>query len=154
VIGDTGFVLNEENEIGEAREWLEKEAGYRNNYFVIVNNEHALCGIVSSSSLFGGQHDIKASVGSLIRRKSVSISLDATLKEAVELMIKENIDVLPVVSHDLQLAGILSHGNILSAYKLDMNKYHRSEPHISIKRQSMKILIKGQRLVTYNRNRE
>jgi CBS-domain-containing membrane protein len=72
-----------------------------------------------------------------------------TLKTAVELMVKENIDVLPVLSDDRHLAGILNYGNILLAYKIEMSKYHRSDPHISMKRQSLKMLIKGQKLVNY-----
>jgi CIC family chloride channel protein len=155
VIGETGFVLNEDSEIGEAKDWLQRETGYRNNFFVIVNKNQAFAGIVSSSSLFSQLHDAKQPVGSLIRRKAISVTMDDTLKTAVKKMVKENVDVMPVVLHNRQLAGILTYENILSAYKTDMGKYQpASNPHISLKRQSMKMLIKGQRLVAYMRNKE
>ena len=149
VIGEIGFVLNEENEIGEARQWLEQEAGLKYNYYIIVGADNTLSGIVSSSNLYSLQHDTKQKVSTLIRRKSVSVGMTDTLKTAVELMVKENIDVLPVVSEDQQLTGVLDYSNILSAYKIDMDKYRRSPPHISMKKQSLRILIRGQKLVNY-----
>lgn len=149
VIGETGFVLNEENEIGEVRHWLEQEASLRNNYYIIVGADNTFSGIVSSSNLYSLQHDTKQKINTLIRRKSVSICMNDTLKTAVELMVKENIDLLPVVSDDEHLIGVLVYSNILSAYKMDMDKYRRSPPHISMKRQSLKMLIRGRKLVNY-----
>jgi CIC family chloride channel protein len=149
VIGETGTVLSEETEIGEARQWLDQEPGDRKNYFIVVSIDNTFSGIVSSSNLFSQQHDIKQQTKTLIRRKAVSIGMNDTLKAAVKLMLEENIDVLPVVSADQYLAGILTYENIMAAYKMDMDKYRRASPHISIKRQSLKMLVKGQKLVNY-----
>ncbi|MDR3680378.1 MAG: chloride channel protein [Flavipsychrobacter sp.] len=153
VIEENGLVLNEDNAIGEVREWLEQEKEYKNNFFIIVNNENAFKGIISCSSLFSRQQDIKKPISTLIRRKPVTIGMDSSLKTAVEMMVNENVDVLPVVSGDQNIIGVLSYGNILSAYKIDMAKFHRADPHISIKRQTLKMLIKGQKLVSTAKDR-
>jgi len=96
VIGDSGIVFNEENEIGEVRDWLEKEKGYGGNHFIIVSNENVFRGIVSSSTLYSHQHELQSTIGSLISRKGISIEMENTLRTAIEIMLKENVDVLPV----------------------------------------------------------
>lgn len=154
VIKDSGLVLSEENEIGEVREWLEKEKEYKDNYFIIVSNEDIFRGIVSSSNLFNHRHDIKNTVETLIRRKGISIRLDDTLRKAVELMTKENIDVLPVLSNEQTIIGVLTHEDILSAYKMNIAEYDSSGTNISIKRNALKMFIKGQKLISAVRKKD
>lgn len=154
VIKDNGLVLSEENEIGEVREWLEKEKEYKDNYFIIVSNEDIFRGIVSSSNLFNHRHDIKNTVETLIRRKGISIRLDDTLRMAVELMTKENIDVLPVLSNEQTIIGVLTHEDILSAYKMNIAEYDSSGTNISIKRNALKMFIKGQKLISAVRKKD
>src|SRR5207249_9562708 len=100
VIQESGLVLSEENSIGEVREWLEKERDYNSNYFIIVSDQNEFKGIVSSSNLFSNHHNEDNLVGTLIKRKNISIDIDNNLRSAVEIMAKENIDVLPVVSKE------------------------------------------------------
>ena len=154
VIKDDGLVLSEENEIGEARAWLEKEQEYKSNYFIVASNKNEFRGIVSASDLFSHQHNDKNAVGTLIGRKSVSISPADSLRTAVELMVKEDVDVLPVIASDHTITGILTHADIISAYKTDIADYKKNHPHISVKRNVMKILIKGHGMMATARKKE
>ncbi|HEY9363999.1 MAG TPA: chloride channel protein [Chitinophagaceae bacterium] len=151
VISSNGLVLSEENTIAEVRAWLEKEKEYFSNYFIIVSNENEFRGIVSSSNIFSNHHATEKQVGSLIKRKNISISTDNSLRVAVELMAKENIDVLPVVSPDNKIIGMISYKDILSAYKEGSDEHEKKQPHISLKRRSMKMLIKGQKLIPFKK---
>jgi CBS domain-containing protein len=146
VIKENGLVLSEDNSIGEVREWLEKEQDYNSNFFIIVSEENKFRGIISSSNLFSNLHPAHTRIGTLIKRKPVSISRDSNLRAAVEMMARENLDVLPVVSQDNHIIGVLSYKDIISAYSQNLEEQERKHVSISLKRHGLKILLRGQRL--------
>jgi chloride channel protein, CIC family len=147
VMSENGLMLGEENTIGEVRDWLEKETDYSSNYFIIVNKNNEFRGIISSSNLFSNHHKPNLPIGSLIKRNSISIGVDSSLRNAVELMAKENIDILPVTSNENTMIGILSYKDIISAYKSDIDNYVKKQPSISLKRNGLKILVQGNKLI-------
>lgn len=147
VMSENGLMLSEDNTIGEVRDWLEKETDYNSNYFIIVSNNDEFRGIISSSNLFSNHHQPDRLVGSLIKRNNVSIRVDNSLRSAVELMAKENIDILPVVSNENTIIGILSYKDIISAYKSDIDNYVKKRPSISLRRHGLKILVRGNKLI-------
>jgi CIC family chloride channel protein len=149
VVKDAGLILSEDNSIDEVRSWLEKEKGDRANYFIITNTEGEYKGIISSSSLFSHHHDPDLQVGSLIKRESVSIFMTDNLRSAVEMMSVENIDVLPVLSYRSNtIIGILSYHDIIAVYKQGIDEHKEKQTSISLKRNGLKILLHGQRLMT------
>jgi len=148
VMSENGLMINEDNMIGEVRQWLEREKDYNSNYFIIVNNKNEFSGIISSSNLFSNHHAPDKLVGTLIKRNNVSVSADSTLRGAVELMAKENVDLLPVISiEDNKIIGILSYKDIISAYKSDIDNYVEKSPSISLRRNGLKILVRGNQLI-------
>jgi H+/Cl- antiporter ClcA len=147
VMQENGLVLSDENTIMEVREWLEKESDYNSNYFIIVNNKSEFKGIISSSNLFSNHHEPDKLVGDLIKRNNVSIRIDNSLRTAVELMASENIDLLPVISKENVIIGILSYKDIISAYKSDIDNFVKKQPSISLKRNGLKILVRGNQLI-------
>ncbi|AKQ44422.1 chloride channel protein [Rufibacter radiotolerans] len=154
VIQEEGLVLSEDNSIGEVREWLDQESDYQSNYFIIASDENEFRGIVSSSNLFSHHHPVQTKIGSLIKRRNISVDARNSLRTAVELMAKENLDMLPVVSKENQVIGVLSYQNIISAYKTNMEEHEQKTPNISLKRKSLKILLRGQRLMNTGKKQE
>jgi CBS domain-containing protein len=151
VMTGNGILINEDNTIGEVRTWLENETDYNSNYFIIISNENEYKGIVSSSSLFGNHQDPEKLVSQLIKRNNASVNEESSLRTAVELMAEENVDILPVVSENNKISGILSYKNILSAYKSDSDNFVKKTPSISLKRNSLKILVHGNKLINFMR---
>ena len=147
VMQEDGLVLSDENTIKEVRDWLEKESDYNSNYFIIVNKKNEFKGIISSSNLFSNHHEPDKLIGDLIKRNNVSIRIDNSLRTAVELMASENIDLLPVISKENSIIGILSYKDIISAYKSDIDNFVKKEPSISLKRNGLKILVRGNQLI-------
>jgi chloride channel protein, CIC family len=148
VAKENGTALSENNTIEEIREWLNKNKQEQRNYYIVVSNEGTFKGIISSSNLFSMHHPVKNRIASLIKRKPVAITNNNSLKTAVEVMAKENVDVLPVLSASRnRIIGILSYKDILSRYG------HRTEEHqrnlaISLKRRTLKILVHGKKRFT------
>lgn len=150
VIKENGIVLSEDNTVKEIKEWLDEEPEYRSNYFIISGNEGEYKGILSSSTLFSNlQHD-GSRIGTLIKRKNISVDTGSSLRTAVEIMAKENTDVLPVVSKENNnaIVGILSYREIIASYKKNMDEHVKKHPDISLKRRGLKILLRGQKLMT------
>jgi H+/Cl- antiporter ClcA len=155
VMEKSGLTLSEDNTIQEVTEWLQKEPDYNSNYFVISNTVGEYKGILSSSNLFSKHHNADSSIGSLVKRKHISVTPQDSLKKAVTIMASENIDVLPVVSKENNnVIGVLSYSNIISGYYQGIKEHTTNHPNISIKRRSLKVLIRGQKLVNSWTNRE
>lgn len=151
VVNENGLVLSEDNTISEVRNWLEKETDYNSNYFIIVSNNNEFRGIISSSNLFSNHHQPDKIISELIKRNNVSVGIDNSLRTAVEMMARENIDLLPVVSNENNIIGILSYKDIISAYKKDIDTHEKKSASISLKRNGLKMLVRGHKLITYMR---
>lgn len=147
VMNEDGLVITEDNTISEVREWLKEEQQYSSNYFIIATKDNEFKGIISSSNLFGAHHPTDNRVGDLIKGKVFSIRAQSSLRSAVELMASENIDIVPVVSQDNVITGVLSYKDVLSAYKINFDKDYKMEASISLRRGGLKMLLRGKRLV-------
>ncbi len=148
VITDNGMIISEENNIKEVREWLNQEQDFKSNYFIISSNEGEYRGILSSSNLFRNDLSQEILIGTLIKRNNIYIEMGDTLRTAVETMAKENIDVLPVISKgNSNIIGILSYHDIIATYKYGIDEHDKKQPHISLKRNGLKILLRGQKIV-------
>ena len=148
VMEKSGLTLSEDIRIDEVIDWLDKEPDENSNYFVISDAKGEYKGILSSSNLFSKHHKAETPIGTLVKRKQISVTADDSLKKAVALMADENIDVLPVVSKENNnVIGILSYQNIIAGYQQSLKEHTTNHPNISIKRRSLKILIRGQKLI-------
>ncbi|MDB5202055.1 MAG: chloride channel protein [Ferruginibacter sp.] len=148
VMKEDAILLREDASIADVRDLIDEEGLRSANYFVIVNGDNVFRGIVSVSNILSNHHETDLPVGSLIRRKDISISVSDSLRHAVEKMSKENLDMLPIVSAEQTIIGVLSYKDVLSAYQHRLDDHEQKGTHISLRRQGLKILIRGQKLVS------
>lgn len=146
IISDDGIVISSSMKIGEVRNWLEQESDLMSNYFVIADTDSKYVGLLSSSNLFSSIHPADTEVGELVKRKNIFVHPEDSLKRVVETMARENVDLLPILSEN-KIIGILSYGHILSVYKDVLDENEKKQSHISLTRQSLRILVKGQKLI-------
>jgi len=148
VMERNGMIFSEDNSIREVIDWLEKEPEYKTNYLIVSTAAGVYKGIVSASNLFSKNHQPETQIGMLIKRKNIAVNFDDSLRTAVETMAKENVDVLPVLAKETpDIIGIVSYKNIISSYEFRSEDDRRKRPDISLKRRSLKILIKGQKII-------
>jgi len=151
---DNGMAISEENNIKEVREWLAQEHEHESNYFIISNNEGEYRGILSSSSLLSNHHPQDNLIGTLVKRNNIYIDLSETLRTAVETMAKEGIDVLPVISkNNTAIIGVLSYHDIIASYSHSMDEHAKKSPDISLKKNGLKVLLRGQKIVSVIRKK-
>ncbi|MCO6495203.1 MAG: chloride channel protein [Bacteroidetes bacterium] len=147
IVTSHGMVLNEHMEIGEVRNWLTNESDSHPNYLIVSDSDGNYRGILSSSNLFNAHHDIHHAIDSIVKRNNVMVEPTQTLDKVVEIMAKDNVDILPVV-RDKKIVGIITYQHILSVLKNDMNEFEKEQSHISLRRQQLKMLVQGQKLVS------
>lgn len=148
IMPENGIVVNENMEIGEVRNWIENEPDLHANYFIVSDTQGGYKGLLSSSNLFSMHHQPHKPVSSIIKRHKLFIAPTETLKHTVEIMAKENVDILPVVL-DNNIVGIVSYQHIIGVYKTGIDEHQKKQTHISLHRQGLRLLVKGQRLVSF-----
>ncbi len=153
MVTDTGMVVNSNLEIGEVRNWFKHESDMPSNYFIISDEEGDYKGIVSTSNLFNAYHDVNEKIESIVKRNNVFIQPADTLRHAVEMMAKENLDLLPVVA-DKKVIGILTYQHIITIYKKGIDDKEKRQAHISLQRRSLKMLLRGHQLVSVFKNKK
>jgi len=149
VVKEKGLVLSEDNSIREAQEWLHKTPDHPSN-FIVTDNEGHYKGVLRASNILSTHHDGSNKISTLIKHRHVSILMDSSLRTAVEMMAKENVDILAVVSKEdpHNIIGLLSYQDIISVYKVSMDENEKEETNISLRRQGLKILLRGKRLIS------
>ncbi len=112
-----GNSIDENLSIGEVRNWLTQFPQPGAHYFILTGAGNVFSGILSGSNLFSEQHPASQKVGSLVRRKLVWLREEQSLRTAVETMLDENVDMLPVLNEKKVLTGIVSYRNVVQAYQ-------------------------------------
>src|SRR5690606_35479632 len=148
VIRGDAIVLSTDNTISEVTEWL-KEAKSTENHFLIVNADGTFAGTINRSDLYHNQLDTSASIETLVKTRLNPVKNNDSLRKAVEVMSKEGEEVLPVVSsaNPNRVIGVLSYKEIIKAYSNQLIENEEANANISLKRQRIKVLIKGRRLI-------
>ncbi len=147
VMDDSGIILSADNSIEETIEYLENEPDYKSNYFIVSTTEGEYMGIISFSQLYNKMNLPESKLEGLIKQKPIPVEKSNSLRIAIKIMANENIDVLPVLSNETQhIIGILSYTNIIASYKIGLNDHKRNRPHISLKRNSLKLLVHGKKI--------
>lgn len=148
LVNDSGLIISSQMKIGEVRSWLEQETELQTNYFIIADTDGEYRGLLSSTTLFGLHHHADKEVGELVKRRNLCVHPEDTLKIAVETMAKENVDILPVISGK-EISGILSYQHILSVYRNGVDENEKKQAHISLNRRRLKMLVQGQKLISF-----
>ena len=63
-------------------------------------------------------------------------------------MVNGNVDLLPIIANN-EIVGILSYKQILAVYKNGIDEEMNRTAHISLSRQRLKILVRGQKLMAF-----
>lgn len=147
ILSDNGLAVSDNMKISEVRNWLTNETDLQTNYLILSDIDGNYKGLLSSSNLFSSHHNPEKEVSTIVKRNNLFISPSQSLRTAVETMAHENVDILPIVS-DKIIMGILTYQHIISIYKKGLDENEKKQAHISLNRQRLKILVRGQKLVT------
>jgi CIC family chloride channel protein len=147
---DDKVVFNTDNTISEVREWLSANT-VQDNYIITVNNKFEYTGTVKLTSIYLPATDSKMQLSQIVQESRLGIKKTDTLRKAVELLAKQNEEILPVVDENNgKVTGVLSYRDIILAYTNQIDENENATIHISLKRQRIKMLLKGKKLIGKN----
>ena len=148
VMKSIGEVLDETNTIQEAIQYINKGHTYPAPYFVVANKEGEFRGIVSSSTLFSDHQDPKKLISAIAKRTGVSIGIDQSLRTAAEVMASGKSYELTVLSlADNSILGTVSYKDIIDTIQGRLDDHGEKQRSISLKRHTLKMVIRGQKLL-------
>lgn len=153
VIQEEAVIIREEDTIHEVRSFLEN-IKQSEDYFPVVTAEESFKGFVHAIDIFNHKLDPGSSIAAIVKEHPFSIKRSDTLSKALSVMSEHNIELLPVMSsgHEVFITGILSYKDIMDAYKYRMSEDEEAIANLSLKRQRLKALAKGRKLIRLRRN--
>ncbi len=144
-------VLSTDNTVKEAREWIKNntESEGQVTTFIIVHNDGSLAGIANRNEIFSKEHADELHLAALINNRRPYIYENNRLSIAIDIMDRYDIDLLPVTEHSENkiVLGCVSHREIFAAYRLHRNDAEITKRTISLKRNGIKVILKGKNLL-------
>lgn len=152
VIKQDLLVLSASNSITEIREFLESNPTAE-NHFLVVDDKGSYEGAITISTIYNKNIDPSATIETVLKKGLPLVQSNANLARAVELMSASDEEFLPVISSDEghKVVGVLTYKDVLTAYKSHLVENREAGANLSLKRQRIKILIKGRKLINTSR---
>jgi H+/Cl- antiporter ClcA/CBS domain-containing protein len=144
ILKESSVILHPETSIQELRDLLRSE-GAADEYFIVADQGGHFVGTANRSEI--NRHDLDGGtlVQSIMKASNLSARRNDSLRKAVELMAREDLEALPVVSEN-KVIGVLSYKDVIQAYKFYYEENDQTKVHISLKRNRLKVLARGRRL--------
>ncbi len=147
-------VLSTEDTILDVKKSLETDnADILQPTFPVVNKNGDMAGVISSSDIsrFSGSKDEK--IEHLLTGKPIVIYADNIIRIAVDIMLKQNLEILPVVNRDepKKIIGIINYKSIISAYQQNTSEGNIKLRGLSFKRGSIKMILRGKKILSKNK---
>jgi CIC family chloride channel protein len=152
VINDDAIVLSADSTIKEVKNWLSKNK-VADNYFILIDDNENYSGTLKITDIYNGDMDATARLSDLVAPvHGATIKSTDSLHRAVESMSKNNTEVMPILSagKDGKVIGVLTYKDIIKAYQTNISKNENLHTKISLKRQRMKMVIRGKKLINLN----
>jgi CBS-domain-containing membrane protein len=141
VLGKENIRLNAGMSIREVKEWLAVNP-VKDNWLAVFNDKSEFQGTVKVSDIYSPKYDDGFKIAGLSKKINGAIKVSDSLRSAVELMAQQDVEALPIFA-GTKVVGILSYRNIISSYKQQFDENETAITHISLKRQRMKMVLKG-----------
>jgi len=154
ILQEEATVLGADTSLEEVRDFLEHTGRPPYHYFMVVNAEGTFEGVVTVAAIYDRRLDLQTPVSALLRQHIVSVSSNDSLSRALAAMADAEEELIPVRSatDPDKIVGILSYKDIIHAYKHKFRENAEASINLSLKRQSIKVLIKGRRLIKMPRH--
>jgi Chloride channel protein EriC len=148
VLRANSMVISTKNRISEIRSFFDLNPPLENHFIVTDDNDN-FKGVITLSSIYNKNHDANGPIAELMEQNIPAIESNDNLAWAVELMSKCDKEFLPVLSANEKnrVIGLLTYKDVLTAYKIHLKENQEAGINLSLKRQRIKILVRGRQLI-------
>lgn len=132
IMHDNAMVVNDQSTIKDIKDTLKSTPSLYQNFFIVTNEKGLYKGILSIKKIYNPKinETNRLAVSKLVNKHDVYTYEQEDLKEALELMTKEKLYVLPVLSHTThEIKGIITYPDIMEAIK---NRFEDDKIPLSI----------------------
>lgn len=151
VITNESVLLNPDTFISEFKSYLINNPQI-DNHFIVVDQQGDFQGTVALTDLYNNTALEGAVISSILKKSAFAIKSNDSLSKAVELMSAQQEELIAVLAADEnKVIGVLTYRDILKAYKAQIAENKEAHINLSLKRQRMKMLIKGRRFYKVNK---
>ena len=145
VISNESVILSPDTLISEFKLYLINNPQI-DSHFIVVDQQGDFQGTVALTDLYNSKAVEDAVISSILKKSDYAIKSNDSLSKAVELMSEQQEELIPVLSVDKnKVIGVLTYRDILKAYKVQVMESKEAGANLSLKRQRMKMLIKGRK---------
>lgn len=152
VLSKEATVISSQNTVKEVKVWL-ADNKITDNYLIVVNNDGAYAGTLKLTDIYQKEINDNTLLQEFIPPKTDSfVNSTNNLRHAVETMSATGAEVIPILSFTAgkKVIGVLSYKDIIKAYQQHIDKSERAHTKISLRRQRIKILLRGKKLINFN----
>lgn len=104
-----------------------------NQYIVVADHENQFLGVVNSRDLPRQDSNILPDENEVQMVRTGSITDNSSLREAVQTMANEKVEVLTVSSTKVNhLLGLITMSSIMTVYKREMDQHNTGHPNLSV----------------------
>jgi len=138
-------LINANTSIHEVQTWISANHADE-SHFVVVNDQGEYAGTIRLSEIYSNQAQGDKPLKNILTAKvNAAVTGEDALRLAIERMSKNNVEVLPVVSHTNRnvVTGVISYKDIIDAYTATIQKSEYAHVKISLKRRGLKMMVKG-----------
>lgn len=148
VLKANSMVISTKNRISEIRAFFDLNPPVE-NHFIVTDQDDNFKGVITLSSIYNKNHDANNPISEIMEQSIPTIKSNDNLAKAVELMSKCDEEFLPVTStkEKNRVIGLLTYKDVLTAYKIHLKENQEAGINLSLKRQRIKILVKGRQLI-------
>lgn len=128
--------LKSENTVEQVREWAASGIqGSTHQGYPVVNNENRLTGVITLKEILHPSAMPEATIQEMIKRPPVIVFGHNTAREAADLMVREKIGRLPVLSdqENRTLVAVLTRSDLLSAHERRLDEHQKLHRTMSIR---------------------
>lgn len=142
-------ILNAQNTVSEVKATL---LAYSTNThdFIVVDKKGNYTGTANLADIYNDTLADKLTLANIVHPSTLTINSNTSLRQAAELMAKHSAGLVAVTSAENTIIGSLSCKEIIAAYGLHNNEADETAQPISLKRQRLKVLSKGRKLMNSN----
>lgn len=143
VMSNQCLMLNQHMSIKDIKTYLAANP-QNENHFIVIDQVGNYQGTIAAADLYKTETNEQTTIYSILKKPGYTIQSNDSLSKGVELMSEQQEESIPVLSPDKhKVIGLLTYRDILKAYHTQIREGKEAGINLSLKRQRMKIMIKG-----------
>jgi len=105
--------------VSQVRKWIAGlSVAKAKNYVVVIDRAGAYLGVLHLQEVYASTLKQDSRIADLLHRRFTPVHEDTFLRRAIDVMATDDLDVLPVVSGENEVVGVLTHRDVIRAHGL------------------------------------